>query len=119
MTDDPKTPPPDAPIIAPAESNSRRTFLVQGSLAAAAGLSALATPTLAKAAGAPVSRSTVTHHHISATDKTVHWGYFSKKLTPVVEVVSGDFVTIETVTHHANDDQERMVMGDPGVESIF
>jgi acetamidase/formamidase len=37
----------------------------------------------------------------------------------VVEVVSGDFVTIETVTHHANDDAERMVKGDPGVESIF
>jgi acetamidase/formamidase len=28
-------------------------------------------------------------------------------------------VTIETVTHHANDDAERMVTGDPGVESIF
>src|SRR5258708_2600122 len=99
MTDDGKTPPPNAPTIEPPDASSRRSFLVQGSLAAAAGLGALATPTLASAA-APVSRSTVSHHHIPATDKTVHWGYFSKKLTPVVEVVSGDFVTIETVTHH-------------------
>jgi acetamidase/formamidase len=28
-------------------------------------------------------------------------------------------VTIETVTHHSNDDAERMVHGDAGVESIF
>ena len=49
----------------------------------------------------------------------MHWGYFSKSLKPVVEVDSGDFVTIETLTHHANDDAERMVKGDPGAESVF
>ena len=32
---------------------------------------------------------------------------------------SGDFVTIEVLTHHANDDAERMVKGDPGAESVF
>ena len=37
----------------------------------------------------------------------------------MVEVESGDFVTIETLTHHANDDAERMVKGDPGAESVF
>ncbi len=54
-----------------------------------------------------------------ATDRTVHWGYFSKSLKPVVEVDSGDFVTIEVLTHHANDDSERMIKGDPGAESVF
>jgi hypothetical protein len=27
---------------------------------------------------------------------------------------SGDYITIEAVTHHAGDDIERMVKGDPG-----
>src|SRR5205823_1636118 len=27
--------------------------------------------------------------------------------------------TIETLTHHANDDYERMIAGDPGAESVF
>ena len=47
---------------------------------------------------------TSNHYYIPATDKTVHWGYFSKLLKPLVEVNSGDFVTIEALTHHANDD---------------
>ncbi len=49
----------------------------------------------------------------------MHWGYFSKLLKPQLEVDSGDYVTIEAVTHHAGDDTERMVKGDPGVESIY
>jgi acetamidase/formamidase len=100
-------------------ARSRRGFLQGGLLTAGAGaLAAMGAPALAHAQTA-VPRSTLSHFHVPATDKTVHWGYFSKNLKPVVEVVSGDFVTIETVTHHANDDAERMVTGDPGVESIF
>ncbi|HEX4338816.1 MAG TPA: acetamidase/formamidase family protein [Polyangiaceae bacterium] len=98
---------------------SRRQFL-QGSLLGAAAIGAFGAPTLAAAQTATgVTRGTVNHFHIPATDKTVHWGYFSKSLKPLIEVESGDYVTIETVTHHANDDRERMVKGDPGVESIF
>jgi len=52
------------------------------------------------------------HHYLPATAETVHWGYFSKLLKPVVEIDSGDYVTIETLTHHANDDAERMIKGD-------
>jgi acetamidase/formamidase len=59
------------------------------------------------------------HYHVPATDKSVHWGYFSKSLKPVLEVGSGDSVTLEVLTHHANDDAERMVKGDPGAESVF
>jgi acetamidase/formamidase len=58
-------------------------------------------------------------HHLPATDRTVHWGFFSRLLPPVLEVESGDVVTIETLTHHANDDAARMVQGDPGAESVY
>ena len=39
---------------------------------------------------------------------TVHWGYFSKKVAPALTLRSGDRATIETLTHHANDDYERV-----------
>ena len=81
--------------------------------------SGLSATTPAAAAAAQPTRSTVNHFHVPANADTVHWGYFSKKLKPVIEVSSGDFVTLETVTHHADDDYERMIQGDPGVESIF
>ena len=58
------------------------------------------------------------HHYVPATADTVHWGYFSKLLKPVVEVNSGDYVTIEALTHHANDDAERMVRA-TGAESVY
>jgi acetamidase/formamidase len=99
--------------------SSRRGFLQGGLVSAGAGaLAALGAPALAHAQTA-VPRTSLTHFQVPANDKTVHWGYFSKNLKPLVEVVSGDFVTIETVTHHANDDAERMVKGDPGLEAIF
>ncbi|HEY3598943.1 MAG TPA: acetamidase/formamidase family protein [Paraburkholderia sp.] len=59
------------------------------------------------------------HHLLRATANTVHWGYFSHDLKPVLEVDSGDTVTIETLTQHASDDWARMVAGDPGAESVF
>jgi acetamidase/formamidase len=59
------------------------------------------------------------HYVVSATAETVHWGYFSRSLKPVLSVEPGDFVTIETLTHHAYDDHARMIAGDPGAESVF
>lgn len=59
------------------------------------------------------------HHYIPASKDTVLWGYFSRSAKPVIEIDSGDYVTIETLTHHANDDAERMVRGDWGAESVF
>jgi acetamidase/formamidase/AraC-like DNA-binding protein len=56
---------------------------------------------------------------IPVSPETVHWGYFSWKLSPVATVASGDMVEIETLSHHANDDRERMVLGDTGAESVF
>ena len=97
----------------------RRSFL-RSSFAAAGGAAAmtaggisLVTPRMAAAAEKhqPAQRS---YHHLPANADTVHWGYFSKKLKPQVEIDFGDFVTIEALTHHSNDDAERMVKGDPG-----
>jgi acetamidase/formamidase len=59
------------------------------------------------------------HHLLPATPETVHWGFFSLSLKPALSVASGDFVTIETLTHHAYDDHARMIQGDPGAESVF
>src|SRR5580700_11005864 len=59
------------------------------------------------------------HNYVPATAETVHWGYFSRSLNPVLSVASGDFVTIETLTHHAYDDHARMIAGDSGAESVF
>ncbi len=96
----------------------RRDFLKGGVVAgtAAAGASMAAVTAYAQPGRVP---GTTNHFHVPATDKTVHWGYFSKSLKPVVEVASGDFVTIEVLTHHANDDASRMVTGDAGAESVF
>ena len=59
------------------------------------------------------------HWYVPASDKTVHWGYFSKKLNPLIEIDSGDYATIECLTHQAGDDPERMIKGDPGAESVY
>jgi len=102
----------------------RRSFLKSAFAAAggagvlgAGGLS-LVTPSMAAAAQALQPERT-DHYHLPATADTVHWGYFSKSLPARVEISPGDYVTIETLTHHANDDAERMVKGDPGAQSVF
>jgi acetamidase/formamidase/AraC-like DNA-binding protein len=59
------------------------------------------------------------HHHLRATETTVHWGYFSRDIPPVLEIESGDLVTIETLSQHACDDYDRMVRGDSGAEAVF
>jgi acetamidase/formamidase len=101
----------------------RRSFLKSafvatgGAAALTAGGLPLVSPAAAQTATARQGRPN--HHYVPATAETVHWGYFSKLLKPAVEIDSGDYVTIETLTHHANDDAERMVKGDPGAESVY
>jgi acetamidase/formamidase len=102
----------------------RRSFLksafVAGGGAAAAWAATSGTLVAPAAAQSVASRpGQPTYHYLPATADTVHWGYFSKLLKPQLEVDSGDYVTIEALTHHANDDAERMVKGDPGAESVF
>jgi len=59
------------------------------------------------------------HSYIPVRADTVHWGYFSKRAKPRIEIDSGDFVTVECATHQASDDYDRMIKGDPGLESIY
>ena len=56
-------------------------------------------------------------HHLRATPKTVHWGYFDPSTGPVLRVRSGDLVQAEAITHHAGDAPELMM--DEGVAAIF
>lgn len=62
---------------------------------------------------------TTADHYLPANADTVHWGYFSQSLEPQLVVESGDTITVETLTHHANDDASLMVTGDPGAESVY
>ena len=102
---------------------ARRSFLrdamvASGTAVSASALSVSMAPSAFAASAKPGSGMT-SHYYIPASANTVLWGYFSKSAKPVVTVESGDFVTIETLTHHANDDAERMVKGDAGAESVF
>ena len=80
-----------------------------GAAALAAGAGPLVLP--AQAQTALAGRERPNHHFLPATARTVHWGYFSKPLKPLVEIELGDLVTIEVLTHHANDDADRMIKG--------
>src|ERR1700741_3400720 len=101
-----------------ADEHGRRDFLKGTLLAGAAAVTAAAMQPPAAQAQPGMVPGTRNHYYVPANDKTVHWGYFSKLLKPLVEVGSGDYVTVEVLTHHANDDAERMVTGDPGAESV-
>ena len=95
----------------------KSAFVASGGAAALTAGGGFVAPAVAQTVAARQGRPG--HHYLPATAETVHWGYFSKLLRPQLEVNSGDYVTIETLTHHANDDAERMVKGDPGAESVY
>ena len=64
----------------------------------------------------------IPHHeerHLSLHAGNIHWGYFSKDEPPKMYVESGATVTVEMASHHACDDYDKMVLGDPGMESVF
>src|SRR5207248_10824988 len=96
----------------------KSAFVATGGMAAlgASGAS-LIPPAMAQSAAARPGKPT--YHYLPATADTVPWGFFSKLLNPRIEIDSGDYVTIEALTHHANDDAERMIKGDPGAESVY
>lgn len=39
----------------------------------------------------------MSHHHLSSNAETCHWGYFDAERKPVLQVKSGDKVTVETL----------------------
>ncbi len=67
----------------------------------------------------PAASRELGHHHLAVDTGTVHWGYFSRSLAPVMTIESGDLVTVETLTQHASDDPERMIDGDAAAEGVF
>ena len=99
--------------------SERRSFLKSAFVAGGGAAAWAASGTLTSPASAQTKPGQPTYHYLPATADTVHWGYFSKLLKPQLEVDSGDYVTIEALTHHANDDAERMIKGDAGAESVF
>jgi acetamidase/formamidase len=99
--------------------SERRSFLKSAFVASGGAAAWAAGSTLTSPASAQVRPGRPTYHYLPATADTVHWGYFSKLLKPQLEIDSGDYVTIEALTHHANDDAERMIKDDPGAESVF
>src|SRR4030081_3055524 len=64
-----------------------------------------------------VETSTPTLHKLAATPETIHWGYFSSRIAPVLRVRSGDLVQIETVTHHAGNAPDLLV--DEGIAPLY
>ena len=100
-------------------TNHSKLALTTTALVALGAATTTTTSALAQAVECPAMHETATHHFVPANNETVHWGYFSKGREPQAVIHSGDLVTIETLTHHANDDAERMVKGDPGAESVF
>ena len=51
-------------------------------------------------------------YDLPARKDTVHWGYFSASLAPVLKIKSGDIVRVEAVTHHAGDAPDLLMDSD-------
>ena len=56
-------------------------------------------------------------HRLPATPETCFWGYFDPAESPVLEIASGDRVSIEALTHHAGDAPDLMM--DDGVKAVW
>ena len=77
---------------------ARRSFLKEAVIAsggaATVGTLGVTLMPSAFAQGAAPGSGNANHYFIPASDRTVHWGYFSRSLKPLVEVESGDFFTM-------------------------
>jgi hypothetical protein len=111
-------------------AKSRRDFLKAATLAGgAAAIGSVGFPYVTRAeaeqltprqvplTGMAAMPGKANHWYVPASDKTVHWGYFSKTLKPLIEIDSGDYATIECLTQQAGHDPERMIKGDPRAQS--
>lgn len=56
-------------------------------------------------------------YELKASPDTIHWGYFDASLEPVLVVSSGDYVSIEAVTHQAGDAPDLLM--DEGIREIY
>ncbi|GAB4813977.1 hypothetical protein N2152v2_001023 [Parachlorella kessleri] len=69
--------------------------------------------------GCPATSGNPASHTLTANSSTVHWGYFYEGATPALVVSSGDTVEVAMITHHAGDDYDKMIKGDPDLEDIY
>ncbi|WP_375465211.1 acetamidase/formamidase family protein [uncultured Methylobacterium sp.] len=56
-------------------------------------------------------------HDLKATPETIQWGAFDAATEPVCRIRSGDFVTIECLTHHAGDAPDLLM--DDAIRRIY
>lgn len=59
----------------------------------------------------------MTAHHLPATPDTCFWGYFDPDEAPVLNIASGDSVTVEALTHHSGDAPDLMM--DDGIRAVW
>eukprot|EP00850_Spirogloea_muscicola_P009457 SM000053S17414 [mRNA] locus=s53:280840:285052:+ [translate_table: standard] len=57
--------------------------------------------------------------YLPANANTVKWGYYDLTAPYVAHVKSGHKITIEVLTHECGTDYNKMIKGDPGVESVY
>ncbi len=56
-------------------------------------------------------------HVLRATPRTCFWGFFDRSLPPVLEIGSGDLVSVEALTHQAGDAPDLLM--DEGVRAVY
>lgn len=57
-------------------------------------------------------QSATVDHTLPLSSANVHWGYFSKTLSPVLTISSNSTVEVEMATHHGCDDYGLMIEGE-------
>lgn len=77
-------------------------------------VSAAAAPPVPARCGAKVAQESGGKYYLKAEPGTVNWGYFFENSKPALAVPSGSEVTVEMITHHAGDDPDKLIKGDPG-----
>ena len=66
-----------------------------------------------------IKRNLMAEADLKLSAANVNWGFFSKTVEPALTIESGDTVIVEMATHHACDDYDKMIRGDPGLEEIY
>jgi len=74
-------------------------------------------PVMSPAPSSPVPKAT--DHYLAATVDTVKWGIFDLDAEPVMEMKSGETVTVEVISHHSAHDYGKMIKGDAAVEDVY
>ncbi|WP_245413555.1 acetamidase/formamidase family protein [Mangrovicella endophytica] len=103
------------PARTPAGSVARQAGLPAGALSLPHPPSPLRTAAIPPRASEPPQAM----HHLPISPSSVHWGFLSRSLPPVLRIGPGEAVRVETLTQHGCDDWERLIRGDPAAEAVF